>query len=68
MTIDQLTRKPIPLPYLGPSTNNPAGNWSFHEVVVKDGMVYDSFTGPDGLSPADFEAQFLYYDAIDFGF
>lgn len=50
---------------LGPSANNPLGDWSYHEVVVKDGMVYDGFTG---MSINDFKSQFDFGDAINFGF
>jgi Pretoxin HINT domain len=47
-------------PALGPSTNNPSGNWTFHDVVLKDGMIYDSFTGPKGMPAADYIKQFQY--------
>lgn len=53
---------------LGPSTNNPGGDWFHHWVVVKDGRGYDSFTGPGGMSPSQYKAQFEYGDAINFGF
>jgi hypothetical protein len=49
---------------LGPSVNNPGGNWAFHDVVVKDGLVFDSFTGPAGLPIDAYLAQFEYADAI----
>ncbi len=49
--------------YMGSATE-----WHYHEVVVKDGMVYDAFTGSSGLSIADFKAQFQYADALEFGF
>lgn len=35
--------------YLGPSTNNPNGLWQYHTFVLKDGLAYDSFTGPQGV-------------------
>lgn len=53
---------------LGPSTNNPHGDWFDHWVVVRDGRVYDSFTGPRGMTPGQYKAQFEYNDAINFGF
>ena len=57
-----------PGPVLGPSKHNPAGNWSYHDVVVSNGRVYDGFTGPRGLTIAEFKAQFEYGDVINFGF
>jgi hypothetical protein len=33
-------------------------------VVVKDGLVFDSFTGPAGLPIDAYLAQFEYADAI----
>lgn len=42
---------------LGRSDNNPDGDWFYHDVVVNDGRVYDSFTGPEGMTPGDFMAQ-----------
>jgi len=53
---------------LGPSANNPGGDWAYHDVVVSGGRVYDGFTGPNGLPFDQFKAQFDYPDAIDFGF
>lgn len=53
---------------LGPSANNPAGDWFEHVAVVKDGRVYDGFTGRAGMPIDDFKAQFQYGDAINFGF
>lgn len=60
--------KPTPgAPVLGPSTNNPAGDWRFHVVVVKESRVY-GFTGRNGLPIGEFKSQFQYRDAIVFGF
>ena len=42
--------------------------WAHHDVVVKDGRVYDAMTGPNGLPIDEFKAQWGYSDAIDFGF
>jgi RHS repeat-associated protein len=53
---------------LGPSANNPAGDWFEHVVVLKNNMVFDGFTGRAGMSVNDFKSQFRYSDAINFGF
>ena len=46
--------------------NNPG--WAYHEVVVKDGRVYDAF-GPRGsVSIDEYKSLFQYPDAINFGF
>ncbi|EEE6745565.1 hypothetical protein CBJ05_004756 [Salmonella enterica subsp. enterica serovar Westhampton] len=42
--------------------------WAYHEVVVKDGRVYDAFTGSDGLPLQEYKQLWQYPDAIDFGF
>ena len=42
--------------------------WRYHTVVVKDGRVFDAFTGAAGLTIADYKALWQYADAIDFGF
>jgi hypothetical protein len=51
---------------------NPAGDralgWSTHYVVVKDGMVYDAITGPNGMSASAYKQLWEYGDVIDFGF
>jgi hypothetical protein len=53
--------------YLGPYRgHNP--NWAYHEVVVKDGRVYDVFTGHQGATIAEYKALWEYADAINFGF
>ncbi|MBL8892021.1 MAG: hypothetical protein JNL67_18745, partial [Planctomycetaceae bacterium] len=52
---------------LGPRSGMPT-NWAHHEVVVKDGIVYDALTGPNGLSIADYKELWEYADDIDFGF
>jgi hypothetical protein len=53
---------------LGSSENNPAGNWVYHDVVVQNGRIYDSFTGPEGLSPEEYMEQFDWAEGIDFPF
>ena len=40
--------------------------WLDHWVVVKDGRVYDGFTGAGGLTIAEFKAQFI--DGVDIAF
>jgi hypothetical protein len=53
--------------FLGPYRgHNPA--WAYHEVVVKEGRVYDAFTGHEGLPIAEYKALWEYGDAIKFGF
>lgn len=54
--------------FLGPSKNNPAGDWTYHEVVINSGRVYESFTGPNGMPVDEYKAQFDYSDALNFGF
>ena len=52
---------------LGPRAGEPTG-WATHDVVVKDGRVYDTLTGPNGMSVGEYKALWEYEDAIDFGF
>ena len=52
---------------LGPRGGTSTG-WSHHDVVVKDGMVYDALTGPGGMASDAYKAQWGYADVIDFGF
>lgn len=42
--------------------------WSYHDVVVSNGRVYDAFTGPGGASISDYKALWQYPNAIKFGF
>lgn len=42
--------------------------WGHHDVVVKDGRVYDAFTGHLGTSIDDFKTLWQYPEAIRFGF
>jgi hypothetical protein len=42
--------------------------WNYHEVVVKDGRVYDAFTGGQGLPIDKYKELWLYANGIDFGF
>jgi hypothetical protein len=53
----------------GKTLQNPAGSsgakgWSNHEVVVKDGKVFDALTGPGGQSIKDYAARWEYSDFI----
>jgi hypothetical protein len=43
-------------------------NWVHHEVVVRDGRVYDLTTGHHGLPIAEYKALWQYPDSINFGF
>ncbi len=43
-------------------------SWFEHHVVVKDGKVFDAFTGHTGQEIAQYKARFEYWDVIDFGF
>jgi len=51
---------------------NPAGNkalgWNNHHVVVKDGMVYDALTGPNGMATSAYKQLWEYADVLNFGF
>lgn len=42
---------------LGPSTNDPEGQWEYHYAVLKDGRYYDSFTGPEGMTADEYRAN-----------
>ena len=42
--------------------------WASHDVVVKEGRVYDAHTGYTGLSIDAYKSLWEYPDAIDFGF
>jgi RHS repeat-associated protein len=53
--------------FLGPR-NGKWTDWQYHEVVVKDGRVYDTMTGPEGVEIDEFKQQWEYADDIDFGF
>lgn len=35
-------------------------SWGHHTVVVKDGRMYDQFTGRDGMPMGEWEAQWDY--------
>jgi len=42
--------------------------WSHHEVVVKDGRVYDLTTGHKGIPASEYKSLWQYSDSINFGF
>jgi len=42
--------------------------WAHHDVVVKEGRVYDAFTDHRGASISDYKALWENADAINFGF
>lgn len=42
--------------------------WGHHEVVVKDGRVFDVTTGHQGLPIPEYKQLWQYPDAINFGF
>jgi hypothetical protein len=74
----KVIRPPQPRGILGRIRNsagrfvNPAGDralgWSEHHVVVKDGMVYDALTGPNGMATSAYKQLWEYGDVINFGF
>jgi hypothetical protein len=53
--------------FLGPmGGQNPT--WTYHVVVIKDGRVYDVYTGPAGLPIDQYKKLWDYADGILFGF
>ncbi|NJL73005.1 MAG: hypothetical protein HC888_16380 [Candidatus Competibacteraceae bacterium] len=42
--------------------------WVHHDVVVRDGRVYDAFTGHEGMPISEYKALWTYADHINFGF
>jgi len=42
--------------------------WFYHQVVVKNGRVYDALTGPKGLPIDEFKKLWENADVIVFGF
>jgi len=42
--------------------------WGFHKVVVKDGKVYDAFTGGEGATMEEYKSMWEYPDFINFNF
>jgi len=57
-----------PDPTLGPSQNNTGPDpWFYHDVVVKNGRVYDGTTGPAGMPIDAYKAMFEFADVLDWG-
>jgi len=54
------------LPSLGEYRGRGFG-WASHTVVLKDGRVFDAFTGAAGVSLDEFRSLWKYADDIDFG-
>jgi RHS repeat-associated protein len=72
-----VTIRPLAGECLGPVRNaagefvNPAGEaggWAFHQFVVQGGQIFDALTGPLGQEIAEYQARWLYADAIAWGF
>ena len=59
--------KPKRAGYLGPRDRWETG-WPYHDVNVKNGLVYDVLTGIEGMPIAEFKNLWDYADEIDFGF
>ncbi|MEU4113946.1 hypothetical protein AB0F71_05560 [Kitasatospora sp. NPDC028055] len=53
-------------PVLGPSTHDPLGKWAEHFVVIKDGTVYDGFTGSNGMAFEQYRNQWKYGEYLNF--
>jgi RHS repeat-associated protein len=53
--------------WLGPYRGKPT-EWGHHDVVEKDGRIYDAMTGPDGCPIDDYKNLWDYADDLDFGF
>ncbi|MFJ9951267.1 hypothetical protein [Kitasatospora sp. NPDC091207] len=53
-------------PVLGPSVHDPAGRWDEHFVVIKDGTVFDGFTGSKGMSFDQYRKQWQYGEYLNF--
>lgn len=51
-----------------PSWDFQSHPWDEHFVVVKDGRVYDAFTGGKGVDIKTYKSWWQYADVIDFGF
>ena len=42
--------------------------WYFHDVVVKDGRVYDGFGGPEGVPIDEFKSLWEFSEQLNWGF
>jgi hypothetical protein len=59
-----------PEAWLGPHRGHTPGEfgWKYHKVVVREGRVYDAFTGFEGLPLEEYKALWQDRDAIAFDF
>ncbi|MFI6596885.1 RHS repeat-associated core domain-containing protein [Nonomuraea sp. NPDC050536] len=55
-------------PSLGDYTLEPNESWKHHTVVVKDGRVYDQYTGSHGMPINEWKREWHYHEDINFGF
>lgn len=46
----------------------PAEHWFHHTVVVRNGRVYDAFTGSQGIPIDKYKAMWEMGDILKFGF
>jgi hypothetical protein len=65
--IAHIKPKSLADPYLGKFREH-WWKWTHHEVVVKDGRVYDLTTGHKGLEIAEYKKLWEHADDINFGF
>ncbi len=61
------TIKPKTGGFLGP-VKGEVPTWRSHDVVVKNGRVYDDMTGPSGVPIDEYKKFFEYWSDILFGF
>ncbi|MFC3998232.1 polymorphic toxin-type HINT domain-containing protein [Nocardiopsis sediminis] len=52
-------------PYLGQYRNNDTG-WGHHDVVIKDGRVYDAFSGRTGVPLDEYRDLWQYGEDLEF--
>ncbi|WP_155271490.1 hypothetical protein [Salinispora tropica] len=53
-------------PALGPSVRDASGKWTEHYAVIKDGVVYDGFTGRTGMPLDAYRAQWQFGEYLSF--
>jgi RHS repeat-associated protein len=51
-----------------PEFRNHSWGWFHHEVVLRDGLVYDATTGGAGLSTSGYKALWQFPEEVSFGF
>jgi hypothetical protein len=59
-------RDSLGAPRLGPSVNDPGGDWYEHYAVIKDGVASDGFTGPGGIPVNQYLSQWQYGEDLEF--